>query len=73
MNIVIVLEITQLILAGSLVGLILLQSRGTGLSSTFGGAGFATSRRGVEKVVFTATIVLLFLLSLSSIVISILG
>jgi len=70
MSFKIVLEITQLVLSGGLVGFILLQSRGTGLSSTFGGTGFATSRRGVERIVFTATMVTLFLLTLSSMILS---
>jgi protein translocase SecG subunit len=63
-------EITQLVLSGLLVGFILLQSRGTGLSATFGGSGFATSRRGVEKLVFVASLVTLFLLSVSSVILS---
>lgn len=38
---------------------ILLQQRGSGLSATFGGqGGFYASKRGAEKVLFTATIVL---------------
>lgn len=37
---------------------ILVQQRGSGLSSTFGGSdGFHTSRRGAEKVLYYATIV----------------
>ena len=64
------LEILQAILAISIVGLILLQARGTGLSATFGGAGFATSRRGVEKIVFYTTIVALILISISSVFLS---
>jgi protein translocase SecG subunit len=71
MNLNIFLEITQMILAISLVGLILLQSRGTGLSATFGGAGFATSKRGVEKIVFYATIGVLVMVSLISLLLTI--
>jgi preprotein translocase subunit SecG len=38
--------------------LILLQSRGTGLSATFGGEGNTfRSKRGAEKVIYNATIV----------------
>lgn len=38
---------------------IMIQQRGGGLSSTFGGSGMEYStRRGVEKVVFYASIVL---------------
>ena len=53
------LNIAQIIVSILLVISILLQSRGTGLSSTFGGEGnvFRT-KRGLEKIVFYATIVL---------------
>lgn len=39
---------------------ILVQSRGTGLSMTFGGGGsnFYASKRGAEKILYHATIVL---------------
>ncbi|MFH1896322.1 MAG: preprotein translocase subunit SecG [bacterium] len=70
MSLEIFLETIQLVLSAGLVGFVLLQSRGTGLSSTFGGTGFATSRRGVEKIVFIATGVTLFLLSISSVILS---
>ncbi|MEX1068376.1 MAG: preprotein translocase subunit SecG, partial [Patescibacteria group bacterium] len=54
------------ILAVLLAVLILLQSRGAGLSSAFGGIGrtFQT-RRGVERLFFGATIVLAILLVIS--------
>ncbi len=45
---------------------ILLQQRGGGLSSVFGGeGGFYRTRRGAEKVIFVSTIILaiLFLLT----------
>ena len=53
------LNIAQIVVSVLLIGSILLQSRGTGLSGTFGGEGnvFRT-KRGVEKIVFHATIVL---------------
>jgi len=53
------LNIAQLIIAILLVVVILLQNRGAGLSGVFGGAGnvFAT-KRGFEKKLFYATIVL---------------
>jgi preprotein translocase subunit SecG len=57
--------IGQIITALSLSALILLQAKGTGLGSAFGGGGeFYRSKRGVEKIVFIATIVfgVLFLL-----------
>ena len=50
--------IIQLIVSITLCALILLQSQGTGLGSTFGGGGeFYRSRRGLEKVLFRFTIV----------------
>ena len=54
-----ILKILQIIFAVLLVTTILLQQRGTGLGSAFGGEGnvFA-SRRGVEKLLFRATIAL---------------
>ena len=53
-----ILSIVQLVLALLLVVAVLLQQRGTGLSSSFGGEGnvFA-ARRGVERILFGATIV----------------
>lgn len=58
MNISTILSIVQLVLAALLVVAILLQQRGTGLGSSFGGEGnvFAT-RRGVERILLSATIV----------------
>lgn len=48
----------QIGLATLLIAGIMLQQRGTGLSSTFGGSSMEYStKRGVEKVVFYATII----------------
>ena len=61
------LSIFQMIAGVLLVILILIQSKGTGLGSTFGGEmGFYATKRGAEKMLFVVTIVLsaLFLLSL---------
>lgn len=45
--------------AVSLIGAIILQVKGTGLGSAFGGSGeLYQSRRGVEKMIFYATIFL---------------
>lgn len=53
------ITIAQLILAVLLSGSILIQQQGSGLGSAFGGEGNAyRSRRGVEKLLFRATIVL---------------
>ncbi len=48
------------VLAGILMtGAILLQQRGSGIGTTFGGGGHLYAvRRGAEKVLFVATIVL---------------
>ena len=70
MNIV---KIFQLIIAILLIVVILLQNRGGGLSNIFGGGGgnvFMT-KRGLEKKLFTATIVLavlFFAVSLLSVI-----
>lgn len=53
------LPIVQIVISILLVGAILLQQRGTGLSATFGGEGNVyRTKRGLEKVIFIATIVL---------------
>jgi preprotein translocase subunit SecG len=57
-----VLNIVQLVLAGLLTASILMQARGAGLSSAFGGEGNVyRTKRGVEKALFQATIVLAIL------------
>jgi len=48
----------QIIVSLSLIALILLQAQGGGLGSAFGGAGFYSSKRGVEKIVLYLTVVL---------------
>jgi protein translocase SecG subunit len=54
-----VIPIVQIILAVLLLGLILIQSKGAGLSGVFGGEGNVYStRRGAERVIFIATIVI---------------
>lgn len=62
----------QIIISITLIVVILLGSRGGGLSSIFGGeGGIYKTRRGVEKVLFRAAIVLsalFLLLSLLSVV-----
>lgn len=53
------LKIAQLVVSVLLVISILLQSRGTGLSGVFGGSNAVfRTKRGIEKTLFTATIVL---------------
>ena len=64
------LSITQIIVSVLLVLAILSQSRGQGLSATFGGTGqFYVEKRGAEKVIYRITLILAFLfvgLSLAS-------
>lgn len=55
------IPILQIIVAALLVILILLQERSAGLSGLLGGGdggGFYQTRRGLEKIIFVATIVL---------------
>ncbi|HEX7473270.1 MAG TPA: preprotein translocase subunit SecG [Candidatus Limnocylindrales bacterium] len=53
------LAIGQLIISIALMAAILLQSRGTGLSGTFGGdSAVYRSRRGIEKRLFQFTVTL---------------
>lgn len=53
------LNILTLILAVFLITAILLQARGAGLGSAFGGeSSVFTSRRGAEKAIYIATIVI---------------
>ena len=54
-----ILNIIQIIIAVLLIGGVLLQQRGGGLSSTFGGSGtFYGTRRGMERSILWATVVL---------------
>jgi preprotein translocase subunit SecG len=60
--------VLQIFLAVVITVFILLQAQGSGLGSTWGGGGetFHT-RRGVEKVIFTLTIVAIILFAAVSI------
>jgi len=63
-----VLNLIQIILGVLLIIVILLQSKGTGLGSTFGGElGMYRTKRGAEKLLFRLTIVLTVLFILASI------
>jgi len=56
-----ILTILQIIISILLVAVILLQAKGTGLGTAFGGSNqMYHSKRGMEKVVFTLTIFLAF-------------
>lgn len=69
-----ILYIVQIILAVTLIGLVLLQSKNSGAGAMFGGdSSFRTTRRGVEKTMFNLTIVvsvLFFALSLVTVLIA---
>ncbi len=57
-----ILNISQAVLALVLIICILLQARGTGLGAAFGGSGNVyRTKRGVEKKLFQATIVVAIL------------
>jgi len=52
-------QLSQIVISVAVGASILLQARGTGLSSTFGGESTAyRSRRGLERTLFRLTIVL---------------
>ncbi len=63
-----VLQVAQIVIAIAVSSSILLQARGTGLSSTFGGESTAyRSRRGLERTLFRLTVVLIVVYVLISI------
>lgn len=54
-----ILNIIEIVIAGLLIGVILLQVQGSGLSTSFGGGGEAyRTRRSLEKFLVYATVVL---------------
>lgn len=63
------INIVQIVLSVALIASILLQSRGGGLSPVLGGEGSVyRTRRGVERIIFTATITLSILFFATAIV-----
>lgn len=54
------ITLIQIAVAAFLIILILIQQRGTALGSAFGGegGGFYATRRGIQKKIFWATIIL---------------
>lgn len=63
------LLIIEIILGLALIGLIVLQSKGTGLGSTFGGdMGFYGTKRGAEKMLFVLTIIIATVFLLTALV-----
>lgn len=64
------LRIVQIIIAVAVIVFILLQVRGAGLGSIFGGSSAGSvfkTRRGVERLIFNITIVLVVLFAVVSI------
>lgn len=63
------LLIAQIAIALAVGAAILMQARGTGLSSTFGGESTAyRSRRGLERTLFRLTVVLIVVFVIVSLV-----
>ena len=64
------LEIVQIIISITLIGLVLMQGKGGGLGGIFGSdSGVYRTRRGVEKLLFQVTIGVSALFFLVSIVV----
>lgn len=54
-----IILIIQIVISLLLMGAILMQSKGAGLGQAFGGSGgFYSSRRGIEKILYRATLIL---------------
>jgi preprotein translocase subunit SecG len=64
-------EVAQIVISVALIVCILLQARGAGLGSVFGGTGqvFKT-RRGIDKLLFNATVAFAILFTIISFVAS---
>lgn len=63
-----ILPLIQILLGIFLSVLIILQSKGTGLGSTFGGdMGFYGTKRGAEKMLFILTIIVAILFLIASV------
>lgn len=64
-----ILTILQIIVSVFLIGAILLQMQGSGLSNVFGGGGETfRSRRSIEKLLVIATVVLAVIFGILSVV-----
>lgn len=57
-NLSYILTIIDMVVMVVLIITVVLQNKSSGLSSVFGGGGVVTTRRGVDKYLFYATIVL---------------
>lgn len=71
---VVSLHVIQIIISITLIVLVLLQTKGSGLGGIFGGdGGVYRTRRGIEKTMYQATIglaIIFFIVSMVSVVIS---
>ena len=69
--IVTLLYVVQIILGITLAGLVLVQSKSSGVGAVFGGdSSFRTTRRGIEKTLFNLTAIvsaLFFLVAIASV------
>ncbi len=64
-----ILLLVQIIISALLIIVILMQAKGSGISTVFGGqGGFYRSKRGIEKLFVVFTIILAFLFLVLSIV-----
>lgn len=64
------IRVVQIILCAAVIIFILMQARGGGLGSAFGGSSTSSvfkTRRGVERLVFNTTIVFVVLFALISV------
>ncbi|MDD3678764.1 MAG: preprotein translocase subunit SecG [Patescibacteria group bacterium] len=63
-----VITIIQVVTLILIIGAVLLQQKGSGLSAVFGGStGFYKTKRGAEKFLFWLTVVAAFIFFLTSI------
>ena len=64
-----IFDLLQIVIAALLIGVILLQVQGSGLSASFGGSGESfRSRRSMEKFLIYGTIILAVLFAILSII-----
>ncbi len=69
-----ILTLAQIIGSVSLIILIVMQAKGTGLSAAFGGGGmFYRSKRGVEKILYRGTIGVALIVGICSILLVVIG
>jgi protein translocase SecG subunit len=63
MNVVNTVNVLQILIALVLIGVVLMQAKGSGLGNIFGGSGGGSdsyrTRRGLERLLFRGTIVLM--------------